>query len=63
MENRILNRNVRLGIYITAGIVNLLSAYFISVGTIGIEEAALINGINVFVCGLAGVNVPSSDKQ
>lgn len=58
MDNSILNSKVRLAIYVITGIVNLVSVYLVTIGVFGAAEAALVNGISVFVCGLAGVNTP-----
>ena len=63
MDNSTLNSKVRLAIYILAGVVNLLTIYFATIGTLGAAEVTLVNGLNVFICGLAGFNVPTkSDK-
>lgn len=59
MEAKILNNKVRLVIYIVAGLVNLLSIYLTTIGVMGVAEATLVNGVNVFICGLAGLNVPN----
>lgn len=62
MENSILNNKVRRSIYAVAGIVNLVSIYLAAVGVLGIAEVTLVNGINAFICTLAGFNVPTKGR-
>lgn len=48
---------LRLAIYIVFGIGNLVAAYLLKKGEIGVDEVALYNQIGAFVYGLAGINV------
>lgn len=48
---------VRLVIYISVAIANLVCGYFVEKGYIGVSEVMLVNGISAMVAGMAGLNV------
>ncbi|GAA1073930.1 hypothetical protein GCM10009648_07330 [Tsukamurella spumae] len=63
MDQSVRNSRIRFAVYVIAGIANLVSIYLVAVGALGAAEAALVNGVNVFICGLAGFNVPTPDDD
>lgn len=51
------NPKVRLAIYIVSGVGDLIMAYAVSKGFVGVDEVALYSGLSALVKGLAAINV------
>ena len=53
---------IRLVLYVLIGLVNLVMAYLVTKGKVGVDEVTLVNGISALVAGLAAINVDTSGR-